>query len=99
MFALWGWSSLPWLHRIDRPTLVVAADDDPIVPLANARLIARQLPKGRLYVVADGGHLFLVTHADQVAPVVERFLYEDDRVVPPAPDEPEGFPAQVRRAE
>lgn len=30
-----GWSSLPWLHRISGPTLVVHGDDDPIVPLVN----------------------------------------------------------------
>jgi pimeloyl-ACP methyl ester carboxylesterase len=100
MFALWGWSSLPWLRRITCPTLVVAADDDPIVPLANARMIARRLPKGRLHVVKDGGHLFLVTHADEVAPVVERFLNERELMtgVPP-PEEPEDFEPQLRCAE
>jgi poly(3-hydroxyalkanoate) depolymerase len=77
MFAIWGWSSLPWLRTIDRPALVVAADDDPIVPLANARMIARRLPQSRLHVVPNGGHLFLITHADEVAPVVERFLNGD----------------------
>ncbi len=76
LFAIWGWTSLPWLHRVDQPTLVLAADDDPIVPLANARMIARRLPNGRLHVVADGGHLFLLTHASEVAPVVEGFLDE-----------------------
>jgi len=100
MFALWGWSSLPWLASIDRPALVVAADDDPIVPLANARLIARFLPKARLHVVPDGGHLFLVTHADVVAPVVERFLGQPEREAAPPPyEEPEDFEPQVRRAE
>jgi len=98
MFALWGWSSLPWLRRIDCPTLVVAADDDPIVPLANARMIARRLPKGRLHVVPDGGHLFLVTHADEVAPVVERFLYEGADVAS-VREEPEVFEPQARLAE
>jgi len=72
--AGWGWSSLPWLHRIDRPTLVLAADDDPIVPLANGRLLARFLPQAYLHVVRDGGHLFLITHAAEIAPLVEGFL-------------------------
>ena len=74
MLAGYGWTSVPWLHRIDRPALVIGADDDPIVPLANARLIARRLPNARLHVVPNGGHLFLVTHADETASVVERFL-------------------------
>jgi poly(3-hydroxyalkanoate) depolymerase len=77
LLALSGWSSLSFLRHIDRPTLVMAADDDPIIPLANARIIAGLLPKGRLEVVRNGGHLFLITHADQVAPVLEKFLAED----------------------
>lgn len=74
MTALWGWSSLPWLGRIDRPALVMAADDDPIVPLANGRLIARLLPNAHLHVVPNGGHLFLMTHATEIAPIIHRFL-------------------------
>src|SRR5437016_3689399 len=61
LVAGWGWTSLPWLHWVDRPTLVLAADDDPLLPLVNARLIARRLPNARLHVVRGGGHLFLVT--------------------------------------
>lgn len=74
--AALSWSSvfrLPWLLR---PTLVLAADDDPIVPLANARLIARLLPDARLRAVERGGHLFLVTHAAQVAPWIDELLAE-----------------------
>jgi poly(3-hydroxyalkanoate) depolymerase len=74
LFATYGWTSLPWLHRIDRPTLVLAADDDPIAPVANARLIARLIPGARLRVIPNGGHLFLLTHARELAPVVEDFL-------------------------
>jgi hypothetical protein len=33
LYAVVGWSSLPWLHRLRQPTLVLAGDDDPIVPL------------------------------------------------------------------
>lgn len=75
--ALRRWSSLPWLHRLEQPTLVLAADDDPIIPLANGRLMAHRLPRGRLHVVEGGGHLFLFTHAADMAEVVRRFLDED----------------------
>lgn len=75
--ALRRWSSLPWLHRLEMPTLVLAGDDDPIIPLANARLMAARLPHGRLHVVRGGGHLFLFTHADAMAGVVETFLDAD----------------------
>jgi poly(3-hydroxyoctanoate) depolymerase len=72
--AIAGWSSLPWLHRVRAPTLVMAADDDPIIPLANARLLAWRLPRAQLEVVPRGGHLFLITHADLVAPRIAAFL-------------------------
>jgi poly(3-hydroxyalkanoate) depolymerase len=76
LYAISGWTSLPWLHRVEHPALVLAADDDPIVPLVNAQMLTRRLPNGRLHVVADGGHLFLLTHAAEVAPVIESFLDE-----------------------
>ena len=44
------------LHRIDAPTLVVVGDRDPIVPVAQAVALARQLTDGRLFVVPDCGH-------------------------------------------
>ena len=39
-----GWTSLPLLPLLRQPTLVLAGDDDPIIPLANAYLMARLLP-------------------------------------------------------
>jgi poly(3-hydroxyalkanoate) depolymerase len=71
-----GWTSLHRLHRVHSPTLVLAADDDPIIPLTGSRLMAWTLPHSRLHVVSRGGHLFLVTHAAQVAPIIESFLAE-----------------------
>lgn len=68
-----GWSSLPFLRLIRQPTLLVAGDDDPIVPVANARLMARLIPDATLHLYR-GGHLALLTEAHQLAPVVERFL-------------------------
>jgi poly(3-hydroxyoctanoate) depolymerase len=71
-----GWSSLPWLHRVDRPTLVVHGDDDPIVPLVNARVVARRLPQARLHVLKGGGHLLLLDSATEVLPTITDFLTE-----------------------
>lgn len=68
-----GWSSLPALPLIRQPTLILAGDDDPIIPLVNARVMARLLPRARLHVYGDG-HLGLVTSAHELAPVVAGFL-------------------------
>ncbi|MGY1601135.1 poly(3-hydroxyalkanoate) depolymerase [Geodermatophilus sp. SYSU D00815] len=68
-----GWSSLPFLGLIRQPTLVVAGDDDPIIPSINARLMARLIPDARLHLYR-GGHLALITEARELAPVVDGFL-------------------------
>jgi pimeloyl-ACP methyl ester carboxylesterase len=68
-----GWTSLPWLRRLTAPTLVVHGDDDPIVPAANARLLAAALPDARLHLV-PGGHLLLLDSATDVLPHITGFL-------------------------
>jgi poly(3-hydroxyalkanoate) depolymerase len=74
LYAIAGWTSLPWLHRLSRPTLVIAGDDDPIVPLANGRLLSRLIPGARLHIVAGGGHLFLLERPHETATLVSDFL-------------------------
>jgi poly(3-hydroxyalkanoate) depolymerase len=68
-----GWSSLPFLRLIRQQTLVIAGDDDPIIPAVNARVMARLIPDARLHLYR-GGHLAMITEAPELAPVVERFL-------------------------
>ncbi len=68
-----GWTSLPLLPRLRQPTLILAGDDDPIIPLANARLMHRLIRDSRLHVY-HGGHLGLVTDAAELAPLVDGFL-------------------------
>ena len=71
--AGFGWSSLPWLHFLPQPTLVMAGTDDPIVPVANGHILAKLIPDARL-VTIDDGHLFLVTSAEQSARQISDFL-------------------------
>ncbi|NMH93729.1 poly(3-hydroxyalkanoate) depolymerase [Pseudonocardia bannensis] len=73
-----GWTSLPFLGLIRRPTLIVAGDDDPIVPVINAKIMRRGIPNSRLHIYS-GGHLALLTEADELAPVIDGFLAEPDR--------------------
>ena len=74
LYAITGWSSLPWLHRLSQRTLVLAGDDDPIVPVINGRILARRIPGARLEVVRGGGHLFLLEEAEAMAELVAEFL-------------------------
>jgi poly(3-hydroxyalkanoate) depolymerase len=70
-----GWTSLPFLPLVRQPTLILAGADDPLIPLVNARIMARLLPDARLHVYPDG-HLGLLTRADELAPLVADFLDE-----------------------
>jgi poly(3-hydroxyalkanoate) depolymerase len=76
-----GWTSLPFLPLVRQSTLILAGDDDPIIPLVNARLMNRLLPNAVLHVFHDG-HLGLVTCAPELGPVVARFLRPDPGVAP-----------------
>ena len=53
----------------------MAGTDDPIVPLVNAKFLSSLIRKARLHVI-DDGHLFLISRALDVAPVVKRLLTE-----------------------
>nr|WP_279671651.1 poly(3-hydroxyalkanoate) depolymerase [Flexivirga meconopsidis] len=68
-----GWCSLPWLRLIRQPTLLLFGDDDPLIPVANGRILERGLPHGEL-VVYPGGHLDVVVQADTYGPVISEFL-------------------------
>jgi poly(3-hydroxyalkanoate) depolymerase len=74
LYASAGWTSLPWLHRIAAPTLVLAGSKDPIVPAVNARFFAARIPKATVHVVPDAGHLLLMDHAAHSAEVIASFL-------------------------
>jgi poly(3-hydroxyoctanoate) depolymerase len=69
-----GWTSLPFLDRIRHETLVINGDDDPLVPVANARLLAQRIPRATLEVVERAGHLFLWDDAPNLASRIGRFV-------------------------
>ena len=75
LIAMVGWSSLPWLWLLRQPTLVMAGTDDPLVPVINAKVLARLIPNARLELL-DDGHLFLVTKPESSARMIEGFLRE-----------------------
>jgi poly(3-hydroxyalkanoate) depolymerase len=76
LLAAMGWSSLPWLGSLHQPTLVMHGNDDPIVPLINAKILTNRIPGAQLSVF-DDGHLFLVSRAAEAAAAVEGFLCQD----------------------
>ena len=78
LLAGFGWSTLPVLSLIRQPTLIVAGDDDPIIPTINARIMQRGIPDARTHIYR-GGHLALLTEPAELAPVIDGFLAAADR--------------------
>jgi pimeloyl-ACP methyl ester carboxylesterase len=73
-YAAWGWSSHLWLRRIRNETLVLHGDDDPLVPIANGRYLARAIPGATLTVMPGAGHLVLLDEGADAARRIDGFL-------------------------
>ena len=73
LLATAGWTSLPWLHSIRQPTLVMMGRDDPIVPPINGRILAMMIPHARLRLIEDG-HLFLLSRTAECVKIIAEFL-------------------------
>lgn len=76
LLAVAGWTSLPWLHTLKQPTLVLMGNDDPIVPPINGQVLARLIRGARLQTM-ECGHLFFVTRPQETALHVQSFLAEE----------------------
>jgi 2-hydroxy-6-oxonona-2,4-dienedioate hydrolase len=61
------------LERIQVPTLVVHAVDDPMPPFAGAQRMAEQIPAARFLAIESGGHL-LLGHQDLVRAQIATFI-------------------------
>jgi pimeloyl-ACP methyl ester carboxylesterase len=72
--AIGKWSSLPYLHRLRLPVLVLTGDDDPIIRVANGRILASLIPGAKLHVLRGAGHLFLIDQAKDSADLIRAFL-------------------------
>jgi len=78
LYAISFWTGLPWLWRLRQPTLVLAGDDDPIVPPINGRILTLVIPHARLEIIHGGGHLFLVERPTEMAALIAKFLAAEE---------------------
>jgi poly(3-hydroxyalkanoate) depolymerase len=74
--AIVGWTSWHYLPNLKMPALVLMGEDDPIVPVANGRILASRLDNATLEVLPCG-HLFMVTMPEQTARRVEKFILDE----------------------
>ena len=81
LVAMSLWSGLPHLAEIQAPTLIVAGDDDPLVPISNALMMAARIPRARVVVTPGDGHFQLLNEQSAALAAIRDFLttetYED----------------------
>lgn len=74
LMAMMGWTSAPFLPFMKTETLIMMGDDDQIVPLANGKFLNFLIPNSELFVVENGGHLFLLSHVEESIATIRAFL-------------------------
>jgi pimeloyl-ACP methyl ester carboxylesterase len=48
--------------------------DDQIVPVANGHFLKMLIPNSELFVIPDGGHLFMLSHVKESIGAIRGFL-------------------------
>lgn len=74
LLAMLGWTSAPFLPFMKKETLIMMGGDDQIVPLANGKFLGMLIPNSALFVVKEGGHLFMLSHMEETLAEIRRFL-------------------------
>jgi 3-oxoadipate enol-lactonase len=64
MFAAGVHNCYGRLASIDAPTLIVHGRHDRIIPVANAELMAERIPRARLQILEESGHLYATEEPD-----------------------------------
>jgi len=62
-----------WLHRIDRPTLVLWGESDPLFPPAYAQAYAELIPGAKMVVLPECGHVPNAEQPDAAADAIIAF--------------------------
>lgn len=60
--------------EIEAETLIVTGDSDSIVPMQNSVNLAAQIPKARLEIIKNAGHMAFVERAGEFNRIVREFL-------------------------
>jgi len=72
--ALLGWTSSPWLSSLRKKTLILHAENDPVIPYPNAVLMRLLIRGATLKRCPGGGHLFVLTRPESSAQSINEFL-------------------------
>jgi 3-oxoadipate enol-lactonase len=70
MRAIYGHDTGARLAQLRAPTLVIHGEQDMLVPVANARVLAREIPDAALEILPGAGHLFFWEAPERAAQLV-----------------------------
>ena len=70
---------LPYVDRVNVPSLIVWGSLDPLFPVMHARRMADRLPDARLHVVEGSGHWPYLEYPDEFNELLLRFFAEQQR--------------------
>ncbi|OYW16345.1 MAG: alpha/beta hydrolase [Novosphingobium sp. 12-64-8] len=74
MAAFAGFSSAPYLSMLSLPVMIMADEDDQLVPPANAQFLHNAIPHSRLEMFHGGGHLFMFSRPEAFVERLRGFL-------------------------
>jgi len=72
--AIQGHDTWEDLVKLQNPALVIAGNEDVLVPPENSKILAERIPNARLQVIEGGGHQFLIEEPDAFNNAVLEFL-------------------------
>jgi len=62
------------IHRIQAPTMVLWGKQDKLVPVRYAEEFGRRIPRSKVEIIDQAGHVFPAEYPERVAGMVEDFL-------------------------
>jgi pimeloyl-ACP methyl ester carboxylesterase len=72
--AVMGHDTYELLPRIKSPTLVIAGDNDRLIPVENSRILASRIPDAELVIIKGAGHEFFIEDAKEANRTILDFL-------------------------
>jgi pimeloyl-ACP methyl ester carboxylesterase len=72
--AIMGHDTYELLPKIQLPTLVIAGDNDRLIPVENSQILASRIPEAELVILKGAGHEFFIEDAEEVNKTILDFL-------------------------
>jgi pimeloyl-ACP methyl ester carboxylesterase len=72
--SMMSWRCCEQLPQITSETLVIHGEDDRIIPVDRAKLIAERVPRGELAIIPNAGHIFPADQLEVTTAVLLGFL-------------------------